>query len=119
MTLFELKSFLSRVGWRSRPSRAAKAAIPPGANSKPTGDLPEWRTDHVATLAFDDFRIGFGSEPMDGRQHAGASGRRIPRPLLLLSLLLLSAQLLAEPGPSVAGKAGQSLHATTGLHGLP
>src|SRR5713226_2411832 len=77
------------------------------------------RTNDVATLLFAGFRNGLGLGPMDGQYIFGASRGRKPRPILLLSLLLFPAQLLAQPGSPVAGEAGQSLYATAGLHGLP
>src|SRR6266699_3730030 len=42
-----------------------------------------------------------------------------PRPPLLLPLLLLPAQLLAHPGPALAGALRGPVHAAARLHGLP
>src|SRR5262245_49590019 len=48
----------------------------------------------------------------------GAAAQLEPQSLLLLPLLLLPAQLLADAGPALAGAAGRALHEAAGVHGL-
>src|SRR5207248_4896003 len=49
---------------------------------------------------------------------AGPGGGLVHRPVLLLPLLLLPAQLLAQHD-LLAGEAGRPVHAPAGVHGLP
>src|SRR5436305_11949460 len=60
-----------------------------------------------------------GSWVLAGAGGACAGTGRGPEPLLLLPVLLFSAQLLAEPGTVLAGTGRPPLSEAAGLHGLP
>src|SRR5262245_5687617 len=92
------------VRWVS--SRASWTSWPPGHHSGGIGD---------ATIANGAGGAGAGGRP--GLPGRGAAVQ--PRPPLLLPLLLLPAQLLADAGPALAGAARGAVHAPPPLLGLP